>query len=56
MKDLSLEVLGFFLCTTVKLGYIRLRGKNGKSACTENRRAFNHKELRNTFSTPFTHF
>lgn len=50
--------LGFliFLCTTVKLGYIRLRGKNGKSACTENRCAFNHKELRNAASTAFTSF
>lgn len=27
MKDLSFGVLGFFLCTTVKLGYIRLREK-----------------------------
>lgn len=58
MKDLSLRVLDFFffLCTTLKLGYVRLGGRNGKSACTENRHAFNHKELRNAFSTPCTRF
>lgn len=54
VKDVSLT--DFFMYYTVKLSYIRLRGKNGKSACRENRRAFDHKELRNIFSTPFTNF